>query len=247
MNINRDIVARAMIKAGEEPLTDTDIEKNSAKWRYVKDFYLATILETLASTEWTSQIKRSELILSEEDNLTGYGYCYNLPADCSKPVELQDNADYLVEGDKLYTNIEHPILKYVSNNYTGKLKYERAVPQPTEDSFVTGKYYTYDDDAKEYVPAEEYDSELEFYTLIAEDYPLYDDYEFDSLLSEYIETRLASKLALKITGDTQLYQLLYNEAILKEREAVNKSIANAHNKDGGNRYWSDILGLPKYE
>ena len=56
MNIDRDLVARAFTKAGEEPITDAEwSDAESSRVRVVKEFYLATLLEALSSYDWTSQ------------------------------------------------------------------------------------------------------------------------------------------------------------------------------------------------
>lgn len=116
MNIDRGIVDRALEAAGQERLTDEDVTNNSARWRLIKDNYLAVILSTLFKTAWTSRIKRARLELDEEsDNLSDYIYKYFIPADCAKPEELKDKSEYIVEGSFLYTDTMDAILVYVSN------------------------------------------------------------------------------------------------------------------------------------
>ena len=62
MNIDRVLVARAFVKAGEEPITDDEwTEGTSSRVRAVQEFYLATILDALSSYNWTSQKKRARL------------------------------------------------------------------------------------------------------------------------------------------------------------------------------------------
>lgn len=204
MNINKDIVNRALEAAGQERLTDEDIEKNSSRWRLIKDNYLSVILTTLAKTTWTSQLKREKLKEAEKDNFTGYDYVYHLPVDCAKPEELQDEAEYNVEGKYLYTNSPMAVLCYVSN---GRRK-------PEEISEV-----------KE------------------EDYPEYEDIEFDPSLSEYIELQLAAKIALKITGNMQTFGLLYNQAMVIENNARKATLEHAHSKEKGAAWWGDQMGL----
>ena len=61
MNINKDIVNRALEAAGQERLTDEDIEKNSARWRLIKDNYLSVILTTLAKTHTLTYHKVTQM------------------------------------------------------------------------------------------------------------------------------------------------------------------------------------------
>lgn len=248
MNIDKELCARAMDKAGEEPITQTEWEEgNSTRVRLIKDVYLSSILEALAGTDWTCQKVRKRLSLSEEENLTEYDFCYELPKDCAKPCALSDDGEYLVEGEKLYTDTENAVLIYVTNNFTGKFVFMPANPQPsTTEEVKTGNYYVYDDIQKDYVKAESFEEEIVYYVQDPQDYEGYDDFNFDPLLTEYIECLIAQKIVMKITGDMNKYQLLYNEARLMENRAIKASVAHGHNKDKGNPYWADILGLPNY-
>lgn len=248
MNIDKELVARAMDKAGEEPITQNEWEEGtSTRVRLVKDVYLASILEALAGTDWTCQKVRARLELSEEENLTKYRYAYKLPMDCAKPCALSNDEVYLVEGTTLYTDTQNAVLVYITNNYNGKYVYVPSDPQPvTEEEILRGNFYVYDDMAADYVEATEYDQELVYYVKDPQDYEGYKDFNFDPLLTEYIECLIAQKIVLKITGDMNKYQLLYNEARLMENRAIKASVAHGHNKDKGNPYWGDVLGLPTY-
>ena len=100
MYIDRNLVARAFIKAGEEPINETEwSDASSSRVRTVQECYLATLLEALSSYDWTSQKKRAQLtpITPEEaaeegteENLTGYAFMYALPMDCAKVIAVDD-------------------------------------------------------------------------------------------------------------------------------------------------------------
>lgn len=248
MNIDRELCARAMDKAGEEPITQAEWEEGtSTRVRLIKDVYLTSILEALAGTEWTCQKVRARLTEAEIENLSGYSYAYNLPVDCAKPCALSNDDIYLVEGNILYTNTKNAILVYITNNYTGKLMYHPANPQPEdEEDIESGDYYVWSTEAQDYVVATEYEAGIVYYVVDPQDYEGYTDFNFDPLLTEYIECLIAQKIVLKITGDMNKYQLLYNEARLMENRAIKASVAHGHNKDRGNPYWGDVLGLPNY-
>lgn len=203
MKIKRDLVNRALAKAGQNPLTDADIENGSLTYETVKLFYLSTMLETLSSTDWTEAKTRKKLVEAEEENLTPYAHKYLLPIDCAKPLQIQENDLFLIEGRFLYTNRDNAILQYITN---GKIEKE-----------------------------EDY--------LVDEEIPEYADVIYGDAFWEYIETRLASKIALKITGDIQLYQLLFSESQLLETEAQKTSRSQSRSKPKGNPYWSDIIGV----
>lgn len=242
MNIDMGIANRAFMKAGEEPLTDNDITTNSTRWRTVKELYHVTILETLSNTEWTSQKTRAKLEEVEGDNFTDYGYKYILPANCAKPVALTDNGVFIVEGRYLYTDSGDAALMYISDGYTGEKKYALADPQPTSETFSAGTYYILSEE-ETYIRATEYDLDKQYYIEVEEDYPEYEEPVKDPLLFEYLETRLAAKLALKITGNLQLYTTLYRESQLMENRAIKSTVSQSKNRDKGHEYWGEILGL----
>lgn len=248
MNIDRQLVARALDKAGEDPLTDEEFNnKAGTRWRTIYDYYLATILEALSNTEWTSQKKRARLELSEDENLSNYFCMYNLPIDCAKAVGLNNEEEYLIEQNNLYTDQEDAVLVYISNGYTGENKYEIAETQPTTQAEIeSGIYYELNVETQKYQRSTQYVEGTVYYVVMDEDYPMYNDPQLDPMLSEYIETKLAAKIVLKLTGDHTKYQMLYNEAQLMENRAIKASVAHGHNKDHGNRWWHEQLGLPNY-
>ena len=281
MNIDRNLVARALAKAGEEPITDEEwTDGTSNRVRIVKEFYLALLLEALASYDWTSQKKRERLITyyeyeevlepvqddlakyyiidddgkyvkaesfdeSEtyyillETNLTNYFYMYPLPADCAKVVKLEHDSPYIVEGAFLYSDEEDAILLYINNYWTGQYLYE--VEENPDTSDIT-KYYVKDTDGN-YIPATVYVEGTTYYSRVEEDYPFYSQPKLDPTLSAYFECKLASTIALKLTGAMDKYQVLYNEAQLIADNAQKKSAEMAQNRTKGNPWWTSQLGL----
>lgn len=248
MNIDIQLVAKALDKAGEEPLNKEELEnKKGTRWRLISDIYLATIKEELSSVNWTSQKRRKRLVqVDDEENLTSYAYMYELPIDCAKTVSLNSEKEYLVENDFLYTDDGDPILVYITNYFTGKYKYEKAEPQPTEETFEDKEYYILSEEDEEYIKAEEYSQGTEYYVRVEEDYDYYDQPKLDPMLEEAIVCKLASKIVLKLTGEPGKYQLLWQEAQIIENKATKISQAHGHNKGRGNPYWGDLLGLPDY-
>lgn len=246
MNIDRSLVARAFAKAGEEPITDAEWEEGtSSRVRIVQESYLATILDTLSSYNWTSQKKRARLTPLEpddeyaEENLTGYAYMFLLPADCGKVVAINDGDPYIVEGGYIFCDMENPVLLYIRNYFTGRYVYEE-VANPTPDDI--DKYYIKDSEGN-YEKAVTYVIGTTYYIRIEEDYNFYSQPSFDPELSSYIECKLAASIALKLTGSTDKYQMLFNEARLIADGAMKRSAEQARNKTKGNPWWTDQLGL----
>lgn len=209
MNINIDIVNRALEAAGQERLVPEEMtaERESTRWRLVRDIYLQVILTTLAKTTWTSRIKRAKLEpLTETENLSGYFFQYILPYDCVRPEALNGNDEYIVEGHVLYTDREEAILQYVSSARRDPLT------ERTEEE-------------------------------LSEDYPDYDEITFDATLQECIEYQLAAKIALKITGNADLANYLFSQAMVYEAEAKKATLEHYHSKEQGESWWGDMMGL----
>ena len=243
MNIDRNLVARALAKAGEEPITDEEwTDGTSNRVRIVKEFYLALLQEALSSYDWTSQKKRERLTAlddDEEPNLTSLAFMYPLPADCAKVVKLEHDSPYIVEGAFLYSDEEDAILLYINNYWTGQYLYE--VEENPDTSDIT-KYYVKDTDGN-YIPATVYVEGTTYYSHAEEDYPFYSQPKLDPTLSAYFECKLASTIALKLTGAMDKYQVLYNEAQLIADNAQKKSAEMAQNRTKGNPWWTSQLGL----
>ena len=292
MNIDRELVARAFTKAGEEPITETEwSDAESSRVRIVKEFYLATLLEALSSYDWTSQKMRAQLtpmdnyeyeevlspkqadlakyyVYDEEENkyykaesfdpaetyylriqvnLTGYAYMFPLPMDCAKVISIDDGQPYIVEGGFLFCDFESIVILYVKNYFTGRYVYRddyEEVEEPDPDDIDL--YYVKDENG-EYVKAESYVMGTTYYikiqVIVEEDYNFYGQPQLDPELSAYVECKLAAAIALKLTGGTDKYQMLYNEARLIADGAMKRSAEQAKNKHKGNRWWTDELGL----
>ncbi len=289
MNIDRNLAARAFIKAGEEPINDTEwnTEPESNRVRAVKECYLATFLEALSSYNWTSQKKRARLTPIEnyeyeevltpkaadidryyeyvydqrsakyyyrkaetftqgttyylriDNNLTGFAFMFPLPMDCAKVISVDDGEPYIVEGGFLFCDKESVILLYVRNYFTGRYVYDVVETSQAAD---VNKYY-YKDENNDYVKETSYDMSKTYYVIHEEDYNFYGQPVLDPELSAYIECKLAAGIALKLTGGTDKYQMLYNEAQLIADGAMKRSAEQAKNKHKGNKWWTDQLGL----
>lgn len=219
MRIDRELVNRALLKAGQTTLTEDDITNNSEAWKTVKEFYLSTMLETLSRTPWTSAKRRVRLTkLEDTENFSPYENMFRLPADCARALKLNNGRQFIVEGDYLYSDEGQPVLLYITNG-----KQEPVVKEflPTEDE----------------EPAEPKDTTEED----QEDIPGYDNVPYDPNFWEYVETRIASKIVLKITGDTNLYNMLMGEASLIENAATKASKAAGKSKPNGQTYWTDEI------
>ena len=116
MNIDRELVSRALQDIGEEPLADGDVKSNSSRWLSMKNFYVPTIREILAGCDWTSRKVRKALVGTDAENLPdGMSLAYTLPVDCVRPVSLSCGKEFIVEGAVLYCNVGNAVLLYISD------------------------------------------------------------------------------------------------------------------------------------
>jgi hypothetical protein len=137
VNIDRRLANRALAGAGEDPLTHADYIGQTLRFRVMKDFYLQAFLEALSEVPWTRGKKRAALEQSGDPNLSPYRWMYDTPADCARPLEIQENDYFVVEGPHILTDREDAVLLYITN---GKI----AGPEG----------YLTDDDYPEYEPPE---------------------------------------------------------------------------------------------
>jgi len=117
MNMNLDIVNRALFAIGHNPLTDVDRSVKNIGYEVAKSYYIATFLEALTEVEWVGGRKRDKLVRTGRPVLynRNYHYAYDLPYDCARPIELQDNEHYIVEDRLILTDCSNAELLYVSN------------------------------------------------------------------------------------------------------------------------------------
>jgi hypothetical protein len=127
MNIDTLLANRILLDVGDEILNEGDVEQETLKWRVLKEFYLATVINAVSSIPWTNGKRRSALekidtVFSSEVNpenkivnYSPYRYMYKLPADCARPLEIQGDYFYVIENGCLLTDRQDAALLYVSN------------------------------------------------------------------------------------------------------------------------------------
>lgn len=83
-------------------------------------YYESTRDELLSAYEWPFAIKRANISLSGENNLSVFAYMYNLPNDNLRILTLLNSEDYSeiddpweLEGQKLLTDINPGYIKYI--------------------------------------------------------------------------------------------------------------------------------------
>jgi len=248
MNMNTEIVNRALLATGQNSLTNDDIKAANASYELCRAFYIATFLEALSEVEWVGGRKRVKLVLTGRPVIkdSRYLFAYDMPYDCAKPIELQDNEFFLTEDRLILADVEDAQLLYVSNGKVlrniamasgglpddiPEIEYFSAGPPGTEPDVTL--YPGAPEDIEDELSDPEPDS----------DYPDYVALDYESKFYEYVEKKLAAKFAMKLSDQPGLHTQLLQEALLVKQEAVDASRSSKSAKLKESPWWSERLGL----
>jgi len=270
MNMNKNIVNRALYYAGQEQLKERDFSNKdkSEKYQICKSFYISTFLEALSELEWVNGRKRKKLVPTGRPIIkdTRYRYAYDLPFDCAKPVELQDNEYFIIEDKLLLTDEPKAELLYVSNGKVMRpvsslrmqlgmieeTEYITAGPPGTipEVTFHPGNIKDLPKEGVCHCHVGNFESpeckcvvELPSDPQSDEDYPDYEELDYEPKFFQYIEKMLAAKFAIKVTDQPRLHTQLLQEAMIIKHEAVAASRSKRAAKRKEDVYWTDQMGV----
>ena len=276
MNMNLDIVNRALYATGQEPLEEVGkAEIESTVYKLCKSFYISAFLEALSEVEWVGGRKRVTLARTGLPVIQNrkYAYAYDIPYDCAKPIELQDNEYFVVEDRLIMTDVPDAELLYVSN---GKVLRPIAAAvmklgeRPENEYLSAGPPGTIPDitlysgnlaslprkkdplgDYSDYWYVDGKITDQPVYLPVEipndpaqdSDYPDYVELDYEPKFFEYIEKKLAAKFAMKLSEQPKLHMQLLQEALLVKQEAVDASRASRAAKVKEKPWWSDELGI----
>jgi hypothetical protein len=245
--MDRGIVNRALLDVGEHPLSDGDVRDKNTAYRSCKEYYIDTFLEALSEVEWTGGRKRAKLVRTGRPVLPDerFPFAYDMPFDCARPVESQNNEFFLVEDRIIYTDVPDAELLYVSDGKilrpvaavsAGRpgdvpdMEYLSAGPPGTQPEVTlrAGK-------PADILAAFPEDPEP------ADDFPDYRRLEYEPKFYEYIERMLAAKLSMKMTDQPALHVQLLQEAMLVRQEAVKASKSRRAAKPEPKRWWTEEI------
>jgi hypothetical protein len=251
MNIDLKLVNRALIDAGQEPINERDLSAGNPNVRLARIYYLETLLEAFSEAAWTGSKRRAVLAKSRSRvNTAPYRFIYDLPPDCAKPLELQENAYFVIEGRFLYTDADRAELVYVSNGRgivpTVKISGGGSRTRYEHPYLHGGMSYTRPgvvihgggSRAADYTQRA-----AEIAERLAEDFPEYSEAPAEPKFYEYVEKMLAAKYAMKLSDRPDLHRTLLEEAMIVRDEAVAVSRSSVAAKKNGAGWWADRLGL----
>ena len=245
MNMNLDIVNRALFATGQNLIT---ADEESSVYNLCKSYYLTTFLEALSEVEWVGGRKRDKLARTGRPVLNNhkYRFAYDMPFDCAKAIELQNNEYFIVEDRLILTDALDAELLYVSNGRILK-PIKTAVMElgmlPEHEYFSAGPPGTKQDYT--FYPSGPVDIEGEMPEDPEpdSDYPDYIALDYEPKFFEYIEKKLAAKLAMKLSDQPKLHKMLFDEALLVKQEAIDASRASRGAKVKEDDWWASELGL----
>jgi hypothetical protein len=248
MNMNREAVNAALAFAGNQPLADKDKEYNNSTYIMCKALYMPTLFTSLTETEWACARKNARLRLTNDIilKLPGKHY-YDLPADCVKPISVDENStDFRIDDKLLVTATPAEVLYYVYHNRkldfaliaaqegkeTGRMEHPyiaRSALSAAENAITIKVQPT------EYVEPPDY---------IADDFPEWEFTPYDSDFWEYFSYRLGARLVTKLRADdgtraqalTAIADQIGAKAVIRERSAES-------NLNATPQTWSEKLGL----
>ncbi|MDR0455761.1 MAG: hypothetical protein LBH20_03645 [Treponema sp.] len=253
MDMRRDIVIRALFEAGQELLNDKDIDAKNDKYQLCRAYYLASFLEALTEVEWVGGRKRARLVRTGRPLIRDkrYRFAYDIPYDCARPIELQDNEYFIVEDRLILTDVPKAELLYVSNGrvlrpiavISAGTPFDALIAEAENEYFTAGPPGTEPDIT--FYPGSPADimDELPEDPLPEGDYPDYIALDYEPKFFEYIEKKLAAKFTVKMTEQPRLHAQLLQEAMLIKQEAVDASRSGRAAKVKENSWWADELGL----
>jgi hypothetical protein len=106
MNLDFALINRALLNIGLIPITEADKKAGNEAWRTAKEYYLTTMLEALSQVEWTGAKRRRELCPAQMPlkKNADFALVYDLPIDCAKSIEIDDQEYFEAEARLLYTD-----------------------------------------------------------------------------------------------------------------------------------------------
>ena len=109
-----EICNLALVSLGADTIMDMDEDNESA--RKLKAIYVPVLKDLLRAHPWNFSSKRASLAQLTETPAFGFSYYYQLPSDCLRAVEVNEDPkiNFVVEGRKLLCDEGTVDLKYIA-------------------------------------------------------------------------------------------------------------------------------------
>lgn len=122
MPSSTDVVNHALDMAHVSAITDLDAA--DAKAKQCKRIYEFSLPIILGKDDWYFSKGKVSIAVDDEEPLNEWTYAYTMPADCVKPLRLNDDdsVEWEAEGRKILTDATSPII----------LDYLKLSPDPNQ-------------------------------------------------------------------------------------------------------------------
>jgi hypothetical protein len=254
MNMDVNLVNRVLWAIGSDALKAGDIKQNSELMQIMRGYYLESFLEGLAQVEWSSAQRRRDLVpvqMPIHCNRS-FSHAFELPLDCVTPISLDNNDQWRVEGNVLYTDSGIARLLYITNGRRfidhASFSAGGADRRPVgEYKYITGgtprRGYQYESGDNIITGGTPFRAEPSKPPEAEEDYPEYDELHLEPLFYVYVEKLLASKIAIRVLDKPTLYRAFLQEADLVRIRAIEGTSRRRASPKKAKALWVDELGL----
>ncbi len=108
-----DISSNALLLIGDEPISA--FTEPGAGAKAAANLYPQTKEMVLSYHPWTFALKEQRLsrLTQTPDTLANYNYAYQLPTDLIRLWKIAPISDYVIIGDKLYSNEPELLARYI--------------------------------------------------------------------------------------------------------------------------------------
>lgn len=109
-----EICNLALVSLGADTIMDLSEDNESA--RKLNAIYVPVLKDLLRAHPWNFSSRRATLAQLSETPAFGFAYYYQLPPDCLRAVEINEDTsiDFVVEGRKLLCDEGSVNLKYIA-------------------------------------------------------------------------------------------------------------------------------------
>lgn len=243
--MNGEAVNAALALAGNQPLTAEDKAAGNSVYKLCRELYLPVLFSALGEIDWRSARKHGPLneTMRYVDRAPG-GYYYEMPADCIRPLTVDENAaEFRNDGHFIITNRPASLLYYVFhkrnlNNHS----FDLADTAGGRDNAVYLKRADGDDVNNPLIyfrgnrPENDGD----------DDFPEWEYTGYEPDLWQYFSYKLAARLTPRLRADdgaAARAQALEATAAQIGEDAIQRDKAAASSPRGQFRSWAQKCGL----
>jgi hypothetical protein len=247
------VVNKALMLAGNMPLTENDKTYNNLPYKYAREVYLPLLFNCLSEIEWRTARRWFPITLSRRYTVKESGmWYYEIPSECIKSVKVE-YGHFRQDEHFIICDMENHQLWGVFHKRKVDFEFKAPDTQAARDRAIyieRPSDLTTRRDPRIMLRRAETAEEEEIAKAQAddtvqtggEDFPEWEYTEYEPQFWKYFEYRLAAELSIKLKGDPNQYSQLVMVADKFGEEAVQSSRDAAENNAVA-MTWLDKVGL----